>query len=287
MILWGVGAFIFLFFWLGRTLATSSSTKKSRNGTVLITGPTSGIGFEMARCFAKDGINLVLVSRDKNKLQQLCSDIENEFGVNARYFTVDLSSAGAAEKVFQFTEANGINIDYLVNNAGFGGTGPYYELGCKLHREMVAVNVGALAELTSLYLPHMVQNRWGKVLNISSMASFQPGPRHACYYASKAFVTSLTEALAFELKDSGVSATALCPGPVSTAFADRAGNIHNKLFKLMPITLPEDVAQIGYDAMWAGRTLVFDTTLNRISAMLCSTLPRPIIMRVIEFLESH
>ena len=178
--------------------------------TALITGASSGIGLDLARLFAKDGHDVVLVARSEGKLREIAAELERDFGMTAHVIVADLAKPDAPQTLVAQLP---VDVDVLVNNAGFGVLGPFVETDLAKELEMIQVNVVALTHLTKLLLPPMVARRRGRVLNVASTAAFQPGPLMAVYYATKAYVLSFSEAIADELRDSGVTVTALCPGP--------------------------------------------------------------------------
>ncbi|MEO8560135.1 MAG: SDR family oxidoreductase, partial [Rhodospirillales bacterium] len=219
----------------------------------LVTGASSGIGEALARQLAASGHDLALTARSTDKLHALANELHAKHGVVTSVFTVDLALAGAADYLVQALSNAGLRVDVLVNNAGLGQAGALASNDPGEVRQMVMVNVVALTELTRLLLPSMLAERNGRILNVASTAAFQPGPLMAVYYATKAYVLSLSEALSAELKGSGVTATALCPGPVATPFVNRAGMGNLRLFKLMQVMTTDQVARIGLDAMNAGK----------------------------------
>ncbi|MCE4059512.1 SDR family NAD(P)-dependent oxidoreductase [Pandoraea sputorum] len=190
------------------------------SNTALITGASSGIGRELAKIHASKRGNLVLVARSHDKLVALKHELEAQWGIDAVVIAEDLAASGAARRIFEQTQAAGIEIDVLINNAGFGGHGLFHEQRSDDFQAMMQVNMSALTELTHLYLKGMVQRRRGRILNVSSTASFMPGPLQAVYYATKAYVTSFTQAVAEEVAVFGITATALCPGAVATGFVE-------------------------------------------------------------------
>src|SRR6266403_224316 len=213
--------------------------------TALVTGASSGIGRELAKCFAADGCRLILVARKRNALNSLADELRKLHQTQSEVFTADLARPDAASRIFQHTEANGTKIDVLVNNAGFGAQGRFAELPVERQLEMLQVNITALTQLTRLFLPGMIARRRGGVLNVASTASFQPGPGMAVYYATKAYVLSFSEAVAEELRHSGVTVTALCPGPTRTDFAATADVGNSRLFAAFGIADAADVAEFG------------------------------------------
>ena len=198
--------------------------------TVLITGASSGIGLELARLFAADGSDLILVARREAELQSLADDMAASHGISARVMTEDLSDLSAPQRIVDRLATDELELDVLVNNAGFGLRGPAAELDLQRQLDMLQVNVTALTHLTRLLLPAMIARRRGGVLNVASTAAFQPGPHMAVYYATKAYVLSFSEALAEELGGTGVTVSCLAPGPTATEFADAADMRDTLLF---------------------------------------------------------
>jgi short-subunit dehydrogenase len=224
--------------------------------TALITGASGGIGLELARIHARRGGNLVVVARSEDKLQALKAELETGFGISVTIVVEDLSQPQAAERVFAETERQGMVIDTLINNAGFGGHGLFHERELQDELAMMQVNMVALTSLTNLYVKGMVARGQGRILNVSSTASFMPGPLQAVYYATKAYVTSLSQALAEELSDYNITVTALCPGAVDTGFV-AAGNLEGvDIWK--DAKSAASVAQCGYQAMEKGKLVAFN-----------------------------
>lgn len=247
----------------------------------LITGASSGIGKELARIHASKGGDLVLVARRKTELESLKTELEKQFKAEVEVIAADLSELSSAEKIFTETEKREIQIEFLINNAGFGGHGLFHERNSKNDLAMINVNVTSLMLLTKLYLPGMVERRNGKILNVSSSASFLPGPLQAVYYASKAFVTSFSQALAEELRNSGITVTALCPGPVDTGFF-HAANMHGvKMLKTQKAMTPVKTAEIGYRDMMKGKLLSFDNSLLKFALnWMIPIFPRRWVLKV-------
>ncbi len=240
--------------------------------TVLITGASTGIGRELARLFAADGSRLVLVARRADRLQELADELRDQHKTESIVIPEDLSDVSAPRKLLDELARKNIEIDVLVNNAGFGAIGSVAELGDK-QAAMIKVNVLALAELTRSLTPGMIARRSGGVLNVGSTAGFQPGPFMAVYYATKAFVLSYTEALAEELKDTGVKVTCLCPGPTATDFAKTAKVEDTVLFNTGQMTAAK-VAKVGYRGFRRGRAIVIPGLLNKIGALAVRFVPR-------------
>lgn len=242
-------------------------------GTALITGASSGIGYEFALLFAQEGFNLVLVARNRSALASLAARCEQEYGVQVEICVKDLAIQTAAEELFDELHRRNIPVDVLINDAGFAMQGPFIEDDVTALLDMLQVNIVALTHLTRLFLPGMVKRGSGKILNMASIGSFMPGPMMAAYFASKAFVLSLSEALANELSGTGVTVTALCPGPTRTKFAQRARLTDCKAFRG---TLMEaaDVAQEGFTALMKGKRVLISGRKLR-----WQMLPTPLIPR--------
>jgi short-subunit dehydrogenase len=251
----------------------------SRRGTALVTGASAGIGLAIARACAGDGWDVVLVARGEPALRAAATELER-LGVRARYLVADLARPEAPAELAARLESEGTRVDALVNNAGFGLVGPFQTNDWARERDMIQVNVTALSELTKRLLPGMVARRSGRVLNVASTAAFVPGPLMAVYYATKAYVLSFSQALANELAGTGVTVTALCPGPVRTRFAETAGAGSSNLFQGPLVMDAERVAQIGYAAMMRGRAVVVPGLLNRILTQGTRLMPRATLAAV-------
>ena len=247
--------------------------------TALITGASSGIGLDLASLFAADHWNVVLVARSEAKLREIAAGLARQNGIEARALCADLSDPGAPQSITDRLSEHGVRVDALVNNAGFGLSGPFVATDLDKELEMIQVNVVALTELTKLLLPGMVARRSGRILNLASTAAFQPGPLMAVYYATKAYVLSFSEAIADELRDSGVTVTALCPGPTETGFSSRAGSEQSRLFK-GPTMDARRVAEIGYAALMAGKPVVIPGLRNRILAFSVRLAPRRVVTQI-------
>lgn len=248
-------------------------------GTALITGASAGLGRDYARLFAADGIDVVLVARRRERLDELAAELASKHSIRAHALAYDLADATASRRLFDDVSGRGLQVDYLVNNAGFGSTGPFAESDPKRELEMVQVNVTTLVELTRLFLTGMIARRSGRILNIGSTAGFQPGPYMTTYYATKAFVNSFTEGLAYELDGTGVTATVSCPGATATEFAGHAGNDKSLLFRLGAAD-SMGVAREGYQAMMAGRRMIVHGITNRLSAQATRISPRAVVLGI-------
>ena len=247
--------------------------------TALITGASGGIGLELARIHASRRGSLVLVARSADKLNSLATELREQFGAEVLVIVEDLAEPEAAQRIFARTEAAGIEIDVLINNAGFGGHGLFVERSLGSEQAMMQVNVVSLTTLTHYYAKGMVKRRKGRILNVSSTASFMPGPLQAVYYATKAYVTSFTQALAEELRVHNVPATALCPGAVTTGFV-AAGNLEGvTIWK--HARSARSVAECGYEAMQKGELVAFNQKdLRFLLNWIVPLLPRKLILKM-------
>jgi len=247
--------------------------------TVLITGASSGLGIEFAKIHAAKGDDLVLVARSKDKMNLLKAEIERKHDVSVVVIGRDLSESNAPRTIYNELKAKKIQIDYLINNAGFGDYGLYAQSNWEKQLQMINLNITALAYLTKLFLPDMIGNKYGKILNIGSVASFLPGPTMSVYFATKAFVLSFSEALANEAKGTGVTVTALCPGPTATGFKSNASLDNSNMFK-GNIAGPKEVAEYGYKAMMKGKSVAIHGLTNKIMVGSVRFAPRNIVAAI-------
>jgi short-subunit dehydrogenase len=239
----------------------------------LITGASTGIGRELAYLAAENDYDVALVARTLEDLESVAADVERKTSRRAYIFPNDLSVPNAARSLIADVAQAGLTIDVLINNAGFGLVGKFWELPEDEQMQMVQLNIGALTQLTRLYLPDMIERRTGYILNIASTAAFQAGPLMAVYYASKSYVLSFSEAVHNEAKPFGVKVCCLCPGPTRTEFDKRAGVTNTKLFESGVMSAVE-VARIGWDAMKEAKPLVVAGRLNAAMAFLTRFAPR-------------
>lgn len=247
--------------------------------TALITGASSGIGKELARVFAANHYQLILVARDRARLEALAAELHQKNLVPARVEVCDLADRQALEGLIARLESDRIVVDVLVNNAGIGVEGTFLETEWSREREMLDVNVIALVRLTKAFLPQMVNRRSGRILQVASTAAFQPGPFLALYFATKSLILAFSEALAAELWGTGVTVTALCPGPTHTEFERRLGT-DSRLFKSgIPVADAASVAAYGYAALMRGKRVAIPGWSNRFLFILEMFLPRPITLR--------
>lgn len=221
-------------------------------GTVLITGATSGIGLELTKLFAKANYDLVLVARNKEELTTVSQMLQAKYDVFIKIVAKDLSDKDTPNAIYDELQKDSIEIDMLINNAGFATHGEFVQIPEKQDLDLLAVNITSLTHLTKLFLPEMIKRKSGRILNLASTAAFYPGPLMATYYASKAYVLSFSEALAEEVAGTGVTVTTLCPGPTRTNFEKRAGMTFNS-----PTMSPTEVAAIGYNGLMQGKRVVF------------------------------
>ncbi len=256
----------------------------AEKGFTLVTGASSGIGRELALIAASKGCPVVLVARSEGKLNDLARSIHEAHGVRAEAVALDLSDPEAPAALFRELKRRDVEIEVLVNNAGFGSLGPFHETSPSRQLEVLRLNVAALTHLTLLFLPPMVEKRRGRLLNVASTAGLQPGPWMAVYYASKAYVLSFTEALAEELRGTGVTATALLPGPTRTEFQARADMEGSRLVRL-GMADARSVAEAGYRAMEAGRAVSIPGISNKALSLVVRLSPRWAVRRVVSWLN--
>jgi len=253
--------------------------------TVLITGASAGLGTELARLFAADGSNLVLVARRLNRLEDLARDLQKRCGIGVRTVSRDLSQPGAPQDLFAELERDKVRVDVLVNNAGFGAQGPFVKLPVDRQMQMLQLNIGALTHLTRLFLPGMLERGKGGILNVGSTAAFQPGPGMSVYYASKAYVLHFTEGLAEELRGTPITVSCLAPGPTATEFAAEADLQRSRLFSF-GVMGAETVARAGYQGFRQGRLIVIPGLKNRLLAFSVRLAPRSFARAVTKKLNS-
>jgi len=246
--------------------------------TVLVTGASSGIGLELAKCFAADGSRLVLTARNTEALESLAGELRRVHNIEATVLTADLAQPETPGRILRELQGRGVTVDVLVNNAGFGAWGKFVELPLQRQLEMVQVNITALIQLTGLFLPGMIQRRRGGILNVASVAGFVPGPGMAVYYATKACVVSFTEALAEELTGADVTVTLLCPGPTANfgkvAQADAARMIRQANMSA------EAVARYGHRAFRKKKVMAVPGRQNRLLIFFARFSPRFLVRRI-------
>jgi uncharacterized protein len=262
------------------------STSPAARPLALVTGASAGIGTELARLLAVDH-DLILTARRAEPLHALAEEVKQLHGATCHVFTADLADPAAPRQLFDALTAAGLTVDVLVNNAGFGDLGPFAKADPAKILRMIQVNITALTELTSLFLPSFLSRNRGRILNVGSIAGFQPGPYMAAYYATKAYVNSLSEALHSELRGTGVTVTVLCPGPVATEFAGVAGFQQARAFSAGQAMGARPVAEAGIRAMKTGRRMVVPGWRNKLMLFLERFTPRGVVIRAVKWMLSR
>ncbi len=257
-----------------------------RRPVALITGASMGLGAEFARLFASEGYDLILTARSGDRLEALKKEIEGLYGIRARVVVQDLADPRAPIAIYDEVRASQLEIDVLVNNAGFGMYGLFHQSDLQTELDMIQVNITALVHLTKLFVRDMVSRRRGRILNVASTAGFQPGPLQSVYYASKAFVLSFTEAIGNELRGTGVTATAQCPGPTPTEFQKRANVGRVRGLRLMMRVNPDVVVRAGYRGMMKGKPVVVPGALNNTHVFLLRLFPRRAVTAVVRRIQT-
>ena len=247
--------------------------------TALITGASTGLGADFAHILASRKYNLILVARNEERLSEIANQLTKKYDVRCHVIRADLAKHASATKLFADVKAKNLTVDILINNAGYGLWGPFSSSSFEEMSGMIQLNVNTLTELTRLFLPDMLQQKSGKILNVASTAAFQPGPWMGVYYATKAYVLSFSEALSVELKNTGVSVTTLCPGPTKTEFFDRA-KMGSSRMKNMLFATSMNCAQTGIDAMFQDRAVVVDGVMNWALTLTARMLPRAAMRRL-------
>lgn len=251
------------------TEINNDSLNTTMNNYILITGASTGIGYELAKVAAKDGFNLIIIARNQAKLEQVKAEIEKEFPVKVEVIAADLSVRQSPKKIFDTVEKNQWPVEVLINNAGFANNGRFDQIDWQKEQDQIQVNVATLVEMCHLFIPKMIANKSGKILNVASIAGFLPGPFMATYYATKAFVKSFSIALNQELKDQGVSVSVLCPGPTKTEFFTRA-----KFNPEAPMMTAQKVAQIGWRGLFKNKAVIVAGVFNTILVSIVAHLPQ-------------
>ncbi len=242
----------------------------------LVTGASSGIGRELACIHAESGHDVIIVARRENKLIELKEQLEKQFGCKVYVFATDLTSKEELENLYSQVDNLKRPLHFLINNAGFGDFGEFLSSDIKLQEDMIELNITALTKITRHFLPGLVETK-GKILNIASVAAFQPGPMMSVYFATKAYVLSFSEALYQELKLKGVTVTTLCPGPTESGFMDYSGMGESKLVKGLTLSTSKTVAKYGYKAMMNGNSVVVHGVRNRLLIFFIRFLPRKLV----------
>lgn len=249
----------------------------------LITGASSGIGLELARIAARENSNIVLVARDEKNLKEVATELK-KLKVNVEYLSIDLSKSGASKKVFEFCENKKIFVSALINNASFGDYGNFAESDIKRQLSMIDLNVKTVTELTHLFLPAMIKNKSGKILNLGSVAAFLPGPLMSVYFATKNFVLSFSRALSEELRGTGVTVTCLCPGATNTGFG-KAAHVSETHSTAHPKTTARDVAEYGWYQMQSGEPVAIYGFENKFSIFMAKFVPRNLLPRIVKRIQ--
>ena len=248
-------------------------------GYALITGATSGIGLELALNFARDQINLILISRHIDQLEKVKERILKDYDIEVVVIAKDLTHDGAPLEIYNEVKQKDLNVDYLINNAGFGTFGRFKDIDVDTEKDLVKLNVMSLLEMNKRFVPDMVERQFGYIMNVASMASFLPGPITANYYASKAYVLSLSEAMYEELKEEGIKVSALCPGPVRTNFQETAKMKQSENLKSFMLEAKK-VADVGYLGLWRGKAVVVPGTLQKALPVLVKLMPRCLVRKI-------
>lgn len=255
--------------------------------TALISGASSGIGWELADFFANDGYDLVLIARNLEKLNEKKSFLETKFGITVKVIAKDLSNTLAPEEIYDELNQSNIDIDVLVNNAGIGDFGEFSKSDWSKLNTVIELNINSLTHLTRLFLPKMIERKSGKILNVSSIGGFEPGPLMAVYYASKAYVLSFSEAISRELKKTGVTVTALCPGPTRTDFARTANYGMSGAFVNLHVADAKSVAKYGYKKMNKGTVVAVHGFFNKLAVFGVKILPRQIVRNTVYKIQKN
>jgi uncharacterized protein len=247
--------------------------------TALITGASNGIGLELAKIHASKGDNLVLVARNKAKLEELKTKLESQYKIKVYTIGKDLSVANSAKEVYEETQQQQIQVDYLINNAGFGDFGMFVETDWEKELQMINLNISTLTQFTKLYIKDMVKQKSGKIMNVASTAAFQSGPTMAVYYATKAYVLSFSEAVNNEVSDKGVTVTTLCPGATESGFQAAAAMEESALVKGKKLPSSQEVAKYGYESMMKGKVVAIHGFMNYIMANSVRFMPRSLVVK--------
>ncbi|NPV89882.1 MAG: SDR family oxidoreductase [Firmicutes bacterium] len=245
--------------------------------TALITGASGGIGYELAKLFAKDEYDLVLVARNVSRLNEIKYDFVKEHHIDVTVIPKDLSIPSAAEEIYSEIDNRNIVVDVLVNNAGVADFNEFHNAEWERQDRMIQIHVASLTHLTKLFLDRAVRRKTGRILNVASTAAFCPGPLMAVYYATKAYILSFSEAIAFELKGTGITVTTLCPGPTQTGIVEASSLQDSKLFKSLPVADAKSVADYGYKALMRGKKIAVPGLVNKLIVFSGRLSPRNLI----------
>jgi short-subunit dehydrogenase len=254
--------------------------------TALVTGASGGIGLELARIHARKGDHLILTARSEDKLKAIKNELEAAHSIQVHTLPCDLCKPGAAYALYEQVKAAGAEVDYLVNNAGFGQFGLFHEAEWAKQEEMIQLNITALTHLTHLFVPHMVRRGRGRVLNVASTAAFQPGPLMAVYFATKAYVLHFSEAIHNELSGTGVTVTALCPGPTESGFQAAAAMEESAMVKGKKLPTSAEVAAYGYRAMMQGKAVAIHGLSNKLLVLSGRLAPRSLLVKLVRSIQA-
>lgn len=260
--------------------------KPGEGQTALVTGASAGIGVDLAECFAKDGYDLILTARSEGALQEVANRLSSAYGVKAHTVAQDLGAYGGGSAVAAAIAAKGLNVDVVVNNAGYGHAGALTSSDMQTQLGMIDLNVRALVELTYIYWDRMLANKRGGVINVASTAAFQPGPLMANYYASKAYVLSFSEAMWEEARGTGVHVSCLCPGPTVSKFRERAGTGKTRLANASKVMASAPVAREGYNGFKRNKRVVVTGGNNKFIAGVGKYLPRETLLKMVRNVQS-
>ncbi len=255
--------------------------------TALITGASSGIGLEFAKIFAAAKNNLVLVARSEGKLKELSNELQSKHGITVKVIAADLSKMEEVQKVYDICKESNIQIEYLINNAGFGDFGFFIEGDWVKTEQMLDLNIKSLTKMCRMFIPEMVQRKSGKILNVASTAAFQPGPTMAVYYATKSYVLFLSEAIYNELQGTGVNVTCLCPGATESGFQNAAAMGESNLVKGKKLPSAKEVAEFGYKALMNNKMTVIHGLYNYIMANAIRFTPRKMVLSLVRKIQGH
>jgi uncharacterized protein len=255
--------------------------------TALITGASSGIGLELARIFAREGCDLLITARRKDRLIELKQELESNYDISVSFFAIDLSDETAPDQLYEFSKSKSLSINFLINNAGVGDYGLFQNSDWQRQQTMINLNITALTKLTHLLLSDLIRKERAYIMNVASTAAFQPGPLMSVYYATKHYVLALSEALSNELDGTGVTVTALCPGPTESEFVEVAKMEKSKLFDRFPIPGSGEVAEYGYRAMIKGKRVAVHGTFNKIISVVVGIFPRRVVTSMVRKIQER
>lgn len=255
--------------------------------TALITGGSGGIGLELAKIHAKSEDDLILTARSKDRLEQIKKDLESRHNIKVDIIIKDLSLPNATQELYDEVTASKTKVDFLINNAGFGYFGKFAETDWQKELNMINLNITSLVHLTKLFLKDMMLSGGGRIMNVASVAAFQPGPLMSVYYATKAFVLSFSEAIAEELNGTNITVTVLCPGPTETDFQKNAELENSNLFKRLSAADPKFVAKYGYKAMMEGQRIAIPGIMNKITAQSSRFIPRALVTKAVKMIQQE